>query len=47
MIAISFYSAGKYWAKVFEGDKLIDQLCAATMAELAKKVKAAYHIKLD
>lgn len=47
MTAISFYSAGKYWAKVFEGDKLIDQLCAATMAEMANKVKAAYNIKLN
>lgn len=47
MTAISFYDGAVYSAKIYEGDKLIDQPCAATMVELAKKVKAAYHITLN
>lgn len=42
MTAISTFCQGLYLANVFEGDKLVATIKAATMQQLRAKVKLAY-----
>lgn len=46
MTAISAFCQGLYLANVFEGDKLVATIKAATMQQLRAKVKAVYGVNI-